>query len=433
MTPEQKTAVANLLKADLTSLSHQRLIELCILYEATPEAHDIFPAALKTELERRFTAAEIAKNDTLYAVLQKKANTYQSAIPLFHQRLLEMAGTVNRDIWFTDNKALFESAIADADVARWLVKQHDILEKCLGNRLALAMLAESTPAATAILSEPTAVALWKNTPDLWDIWPQHAAGMTVIAKSAELTQYIIDTPAALAAVIASDNAMQPLIASATARRVWVDSEVAMTAVAASQTAMTAVAASQTAMTAVVGSEVAMRAVAGSEVAMRAVAGSEVAMRAVAGDEKFMRIVIASSVAMAAIAASETGKRILIAENQILQSHKDALYSMVKQHWTNARSIRLIDGQGGVRYESGNSALAEPNNALIFVCLGSFSTAFQYGRHQLEHPDGSVAALGGYRNQPSTMQAVDGVSFAGAKIKQTVQIGGSYAEVWIPKV
>ena len=157
------------------------------------------------------------------------------------------------------------------------------------------------------------------------------------------------------------------------------------------------------------------------------------MRAVAGDEKFMRIVIASSVAMAAIAASETGKRILIAENQILQSHKDALYSMVKQHWTNARSIRLIDGQEGVRYESGNSALAEPNNALIFVCLGSFSITFQDGRHQLEHPDGSVAALGGYRDQPSTMQAVDGVSFAGAKIKQTVQFGGSYAEVWIPKV
>ena len=207
----------------------------------------------------------------------------------------------------------------------------------------------------------------------------------------------------------------------------------MRAVAGSEVAMRAVAGSEVAMRAVAGSEVAMRAVAGSEVAMRAVAGSEVAMRAVAGDEKFMRIVIASSVAMAAIAASETGKRILIAENQILQSHKDALYSMVKQHWTNARSIRLIDGQGGVRYESGNSALAEPNNALIFVCLGSFSTAFQYGRHQLEHPDGSVAALGGYRNQPSTMQAVDGVSFAGAKIKQTVQIGGSYAEVWIPKV
>ena len=215
MTPEQKTAVANLLKADLTSLSHQRLIELCILYEAAPEAHDIFPAALKTELERRFTAAEIAKNDTLYAVLQKKANTYQSAIPLFHQRLLEMAGTVNRDIWFTDNKELFESAIADADVARWLVKQHDILEKCLRNRLALAMLAASATASSAILTDQNSLALWKNTPDLWDIWPQHREGMTVIAKSAELTQYIIDTPAALTAVVASQTAMTA-VASVTA-------------------------------------------------------------------------------------------------------------------------------------------------------------------------------------------------------------------------
>ena len=453
MTPAQKAAVAAILNTDLSTLDSDRLIELCVIYRAAPDALDTFPAALKAELERRYSSEVIASEDVNFGVLQHMSNQFQSAIPYFHLKLLEMTGTINRDIWFTDNEALFRASIDNAEVAAWLAGQPDILNKCLGNRLALGYIAQSVTAATAILTREEALALWKNAPALWDIWPQHRTGMAVVAKSAELTQYIIDTPAALAAVVASDNAMQPLIASATARRVWVDSEVAMTAVAASQTAMTAVAASQTtmtavaasqtamtavaasqtAMTAVVGSEVAMRAVAGSEVAMRAVAGSEVAMRAVAGDEKFMRIVIASSVAMAAIAASETGKRILIAENQILQSHKDALYSMVKQHWTNARSIRLIDGQGGVRYESGNSALAEPNNALIFVCLGSFSTAFQYGRHQLEHPDGSVAALGGYRNQPSTMQAVDGVSFAGAKIKQTVQIGGSYAEVWIPKV
>ena len=435
MTPEQKAAIAAQLGADLSKLDNDQLIELCVLYRAQPSAHDTFPDALAREITRRFTPAVIKLEGVFYGVLQHFANQFQSAIPRFHAALLEMAGTVNRDIWFTDHEALFRSAIDNDEVAAWLAAkaQEDILNKCLRNRIALGYLAQSQTTATAILANETACALWKDSPDLWQVWPQHTIGMTVIAKSAELTQYIIDTPAALAAVVASDNAMQPLIASATARRVWVDSEVAMTAVAASQTAMTAVAASQTAMTAVAGSEVAMRAVAGSEVAMRAVAGSEVAMRAVAGDEKFMRIVIASSVAMAAIAASETGKRILIAENQILQSHKDALYSMVKQHWTNARSIRLIDGQGGVRYESGNSALAEPNNALIFVCLGSFSTAFQDGRHQLEHPDGSVAALGGYRNQPSTMQAVDGVSFAGAKIKQTVEFGGSYAEVWIPKV
>ena len=405
MTPEQKAAIAAQLGADLSKLDNDQLIELCVLYRAQPSAHDTFPDALAREIIRRFTPAVIKVEGVFYGVLQHFANQFQSAIPRFHAALLEMAGTVNRDIWFTDHEALFRSAIDNDEVATWLVAkaQQDILNKCLRNRLALGYLAQSQTTATAILANETACALWKDAPDLWQVWPQHRTGMAVVAKSAELTRYIIDTAPALAAVIVAEAATRELAASPTAMRT----------VAASKTGMTAAAA--------------------SEVAMRAVAGSEVAMRAVAGDEKFMRIVIASNVAMAAIAASETGKRILIAENQILQSHKDALYSMVKQHWTNARSIRLIDGQGGVRYESGNSALAEPNNALIFVCLGSFSTAYQNGRHQLEHPDGSVAALGGYRNQPSTMQAVDGVSFAGAKIKQTVQFGGSYAEVWIPKV
>ena len=390
MTPEQKTAVANLLKTDLTSLSHQRLIELCILYEATPEAHDIFPAALKTELERRFTAAEIAKNDTLYAVLQKKANTYQSAIPLFHQRLLEMAGTVNRDIWFTDNKALFESAIADADVARWLVKQHDILEKCLHNRLALAMLAESTPAATAILSEPTAVALWKNTPDLWDIWPQHAAGMTVIAKSAELTQYIIDTPAALAAVIASDNAMQPLIASPTARHVWVDSAVAMAAVA------------------------------GSQVAMAAVAGSQVAMAAVA----------ASSTALAEIVQTATGRAALIAHNDNLQAVRQQIYDTIKTGWK--RKVNVYAGSSGAvgaAVPALTNPIKTPENALVFACMG-FSSGWSAGKLELQHPGGSVAMLGtNTRLQPNSMLSVDGITFGGATVINRVAHGYGYFELW----
>ncbi len=400
MTPEQKTAVANLLKADLTSLSHQRLIELCILYEATPEAHDIFPAALKTELERRFTAAEIAKNDTLYAVLQKKANTYQSAIPLFHQRLLEMAGTVNRDIWFTDNKALFESAIADADVARWLVQQRDILEKCLHNRLALAMLAESTPAATAILSEPTAVALWKNTPDLWDIWPQHAAGMTVIAKSAELTQYIIDTPAALAAVIASDNAMQPLIASPTARHVWVDSAVAMAAVA--------------------GSQVAMAAVAGSQVAMAAVAGSQVAMAAVA----------ASSTALAEIVQTATGRAALIAHNDNLQAVRQQIYDTIKTGWKRKVNVYTgASGAVGTTIPGLTNPIKTPENALVFACMG-FLSGWTAGKLELQHPGGSVAMLGtNTRPQPNSMLSVDGITFGGAAVINRVAHGYGYFELW----
>lgn len=389
MTPEQKTAVANILKGDLKTLSHQRLIELCILYEAAPDAHDIFPAALKTELERRFTAAEIAKDDTLYAVLQKKANTYQSTIPLFHQRLLEMAGTVNRDIWFTDNKALFESAIADADVARWLVKQHDILEKCLRNRLALAMLAASATASSAILTDQNSLALWKNTPALWDIWPQHREGMAVLAKSAELVQYIIDTPAALAAVVASDNAMQPLIASATARRVWVDSEVAMTAVAASQTAMTAVAASQTAMTAVA----------------------------------------LSSVALAEIVQTATARTALITHNDNLQAVRQQVYNTVKTSWH--REVNVHGGGSGEPGEEPEltNPIKSPENALVFACLGNYS-GYPNGIHQLKHPDGSIAA----RNPPgrthaTSMVAVDGISFGGASIYVASNYGYSYVELW----
>ena len=380
MTPEQKTAVANLLKADLTSLSHQRLIELCILYEATPEAHDIFPAALKTELERRFTAAEIAKNDTLYAVLQKKANTYQSAIPLFHQRLLEMAGTVNRDIWFTDNKALFESAIADADVARWLVKQHDILEKCLHNRLALAMLAESATASSAILTEQNSLALWKNTPDLWGIWPQHAAGMTVIAKSAELTQYVVDTPAALAAIVASDNAMQPLIASATARRIWID----------------------------------------SSAAMAAVAGSQVAMAAVA----------VSSMALAEIVRTTTARAALIAHNDNLQAVRQQIYDTIKAGWKRKVNVYAgSSGATGAAIPALTNPIKTPENALVFACMG-FLSGWTAGKLELQHPGGSVAMLGtNTRPQPNSMLSVDGITFGGATVINRVAHGYGYFELW----
>ncbi|WP_455001597.1 hypothetical protein [Cardiobacterium hominis] len=405
MTPEQKTAVANILKGDLKTLSHQQLIELCILYEAAPDAHDIFPAALKTELERRFTATEIAKNDTLYAVLQKKANTYQSAIPLFHQRLLEMAGTVNRDIWFTDNKALFESAIADADVARWLVKQHDILEKCLRNRLALAMLAASATASSAILTDQNSLALWKNTPDLWDIWPQHREGMTVLAKSAELVQYVIDTAAALAAVVASDNAMQPLIASATARRVWVDSEVAMTAVAASQTAMTAVAASQTAMTAVAASQTAMTAVAASQTAMTAVASVTAALKTVLKTNDF--------------------RTALMASNTVFQAARAAAYQTVSASgsgWVKQRSLAHY------QVNQLNPTVAAPLG-FVFACLGYYNKPAGPGSI-MTHPGGGEAARAASTRTPTTMASVDGISFNGATFTETGD-GYAYVELWAP--
>ena len=411
MTPEQKAAIAAKLGADLSKLPALQLVKLCLLHRAQPTALDTFPAALAAEITRRYTSEELGKDSTYYSVLQNFANQFQSPISRFHAALLEMAGTVNRDIWFTDHEALFRSAIDNEEVAAWLVAkaQQDILNKCLRNRLALGYLAQSQTSATAILGNETACALWKDAPDLWQVWPQHTTGMTVVAKSAELTQYIIDTPAALAAVVASANAMQALIASPTARRVWVDSEVAMAAVAGSQVAMASVA----------GSQVAMASVAGSQVAMASVAGSQVAMTAVA----------ASSMALAEIVQTATARAALIAHNDNLQAVRQQIYDTVKASWK-----RKVNVNGGSSSSPGVEAtitnpIKSPENALVFACLGHYN-GHTRGVHQLKHPDGSIAAQNPPgRVHPTSMVAVDGISFGGASIYVASNFGYSYVELW----
>lgn len=422
MTPEQKAAIAAKLGADLAPLDNDRLIELCLLHRAQPKALESFPNALTAEINRRFTAAEITRDDVPYSILQHFANQFTGVVPYFHRLMQDMAATVNRDIWFTDNAEAFKAALANEEAAAWLAGQAGILDKCLGNRLALGYIAASTTAATAILTRAEALAQWKNAPALWDIWPQHAAGMQVLAKSAELVQYIIDTAAALAAVLASETAMKAVVAS----------ETAMKTVAASETAMKAVLASETAIKAVVASETAMKAVLASETALKAVLVSETAMKAVVASETAMKAVAASSFALKFIATTDGSRKILMAHNKALQAVRTVMYETVQRGWKKILGTTLRDGQRGEHYDSGNSALTSPANALVFVCLGSYSSSYPGGRHRLEHPDGSISADGGYRDTSQSMIAVDGVSFAGAKVKQTVEYGGSYAEVWAPQ-
>jgi len=395
MTPEQKAAIAAKLGADLATLDSDRLIELCLLHRAQPKALESFPNTLAAEINRRFTAAEITRDDVPYSVLQHFANQFTGVIPLAQRLLHEMAASVNRDIWFTDNAAAFKDVLNNADSAKWLAGQTDVLEKALNNRLALTMIAESETAATAILSQADAVTLWKNAPGLWEIWPQHREGMTVIAKSAELTQYIIDTPAALAAVVASDNAMQPLIASATARRVWVDSEVAMTAVAASQTAMTAVAASQTAMTAV----------AASQTAMTAVASVTAALKTVLKTNDF--------------------RTALMASNTVFQAARAAAYQTVSASgsgWVKQRSQVQDD------VKQLNLTVAAPLG-FVFACLGYYNTPAG-SDSIMTHPGGGEAARAASTRTPTTMASVDGISFNGATFTETGD-GYAYVELWAP--
>ena len=163
---------------------------------------------------RRFTAAEITRDDVPYSVLQHFANQFTGAAPLFQRLMQEMAASINRDIWFTDNAEVFKAALANEEAATWLAGQPDILNKCLQNRLALGYIAQSTITATAILTREEALALWKNAPALWDIWPQHAAGMQVLAKSGELIDYLFSIPAAVTAVQKQPIAIRALASHA---------------------------------------------------------------------------------------------------------------------------------------------------------------------------------------------------------------------------
>ena len=425
MTPAQKAAVAAILNTDLSTLDSDRLIELCVIYRAAPDALDTFPAVLKAELERRYSSEAIASEDVNFAVLQHMANQFQSAIPYFHLRLLEMAGTVNRDIWFTDHEALFRSSIDNTEVAAWLVKQPDILNKCLGNRLALGFLAQSTIAATAILSDEIASAVWKDAPDLWKVWPRHSAGMQVLAKSAELVQYIIDTTPALSAVIAAEPAMQALAASSTAMRIASASGKAMAAVAASEVAMQAVAASEVAMQAVASSEIAMKTIVGNEIAIKAIAGSRVAMKIVAGSELAMRGIASASLALLVILRTDTFRAELIANNTAFQAVRTAMYQTISNPdsgWQRSRAQRE-DGVASLNLTFANPA------GFVFACLGYFSSPT--ASCTLHHPGGAEAAKAGSTPKPSAMTSVDGVSFNGATFTEQGD-GVAYAELWTPK-
>ncbi|MFC2406095.1 MAG: hypothetical protein ACFNTM_00120 [Cardiobacterium sp.] len=421
MTPEQKAAIAAQLGADLSKLDNDQLIELCVLYRAQPSAHDTFPAALSTEIDRRFTPDVIKSAGVFYGVLQHFANQFQSAIPRFHAALLEMAGTVNRDIWFTDHEALFRSAIDNDEVAAWLVAkaQQDILNKCLRNRLALGYIAQSHTTTTAVLGEETACALWKDAPDLWQVWPQHRTGMAVVAKSAELTQYIIDTAPALAAVIVAEAAMREIAAAPTAMRI----------VAASQTGMTAAAASEVAMRAVAASEVAMRVILATAKALTTVINSQTAMTAVAASQTAMTAVAASSIALAEIVQTTTARAALIAHNDNLQAVRQQIYNTIKTSWK-----RKVNVYGGGNSGPGEEAqltnpIKTPENSWVFACLGYYN-GYPQGIHQLKHSGGSIAARNpSGRVHPTSMVAVDGVSFGGASIYIANNYGHSYVELW----
>lgn len=213
MTPDQKNAIKALLSVNLATVSDDRLIELCLLHRSQPDALETFPAALKAEIARRFTGSVIRQRYVAYSVLQNFSNQFESPLPMMAQKLKEMAATVNRDIWFTNNETLFKDALNTADVMAWVVTQDDILTKCLHNTRALGWIAQSEVASTAILTNANALHIWKNTPKLWSTWVQNEVGMKVILKSEELASYLFSVQEAREAVFARSNVLDWVMAS----------------------------------------------------------------------------------------------------------------------------------------------------------------------------------------------------------------------------
>lgn len=404
MTPEQKTAIAAKLGADLTAIASDRLIELALLHRAAPTAQPDFPNRLQAEIVRRFTADAIAQDDVTYSTLQHLADELTGVVPLAQRLLHEMAASVNRDIWFTDNAEAFKDVLNNADAAKWLAGQTDVLEKALNNRLALTMIAESATAATAILSQADAVTLWKNAPGLWEIWPQHREGMNVLAKSGELVQYLIDTAGALPAAMASATAVKALAASTTAMRV----------IAASQTAVDAFLASTDVLNAIDASPVACAAMGGSAIAMGQIAASATILKRIYNHAEW--------------------RKALIENNAVFQAVRETIYKTI-----SASGSGWVKRYSYSQYGSNIPSLNTYFGSYIGLLLARFSKYNLAGtmpadsKTTMLHPGGTLAAAGQDNSalNRTTLDKVDGISFNGATYKNSDAYNHCYVELWNP--
>ncbi len=392
LTQAQKNYIKNQLESDLSKHSDDRLIELCLLHRASPELSVIFAKNLQEELKRRYNETKMREDDVIFSTLLNFSNQFKSPIPLFHYQLQQMAASVHRDIWFSNNEALFRDNIADVEVMDWLLTQPSLLEKCLNNKFGLAWIAQSTNASTKILTHATAVDLWKQSTNLWQIWPQYEAGMTVLSQSSELINYVIANDYMMTAVAASEVAMATVVASETAMAVIVASEAAMTAVAASETAMAVVAASETTMATVVDSEIAITAVTESETAL------------------------------AAVVLSSAAKKVLVAHNTVLQSARETIYETIKTSWVK-KGEQFADPVANV------NPLANTHDGLVFATLGYFSTQNQ--ATTMLHADGTTAATASSTRKPTKLTSIDAVSFKGCTFVETSD-GQVAIEVWAPQ-
>ena len=428
---QQMTAISAQLSVDLSTVTDDRLIELCLLYRSEPDAYRAFADNLKEEIIRRFTAEEIANNDVMFSVIKNFSNNFDPLVG-YQDKFYKLAvtDTDKRDNWFRNNATFFYDVLHSTEPLAWLVTSPEIMGYVAASSVAMSAVVASSVAMSAVAESSVAMTAVVASSVAMSAVAESSVAMTAVVASSVAMSAVAESSVAMSAVAESSVAMSAVVASSVAMSAVVASSVAMSAVAESSVAMSAVVASSVAMSAVAESSVAMSAVVASSVAMSAVAESSVAMSAVVASSVAMSAVAASSVALSAIVKSISARNVLMSNNTVFQSVKAQIYNTVKASWSKQVSVQNSGSTS--QLQAMTSAVANPVGivlAQVFVFDGSGNYT-----QKVTHSNG-VVALNVTRfagsATPSSLSVIDVISFNGVVFTGSASGAYGYAELWIP--
>lgn len=148
-TPEQNVAISALLSIDLSTVTDDRLIELCLLYRAAPSALPAFTVALQAEITRRFTAAEIATNDVMFSVINNFNNQFNPELQ-YKEKMYEFVNAPDQDLWLTQNVTFFENTLGSPERMTWITDEGSVINALSLNTNAMAKVVASSVAMAKI-------------------------------------------------------------------------------------------------------------------------------------------------------------------------------------------------------------------------------------------------------------------------------------------
>ena len=113
ITFSQETAIETLLRVDLSTVTTDRIIELCLLYRSAPTVYPEFKNNLEAEITRRFTAVEIATNDVMFSVIQNFSNQFgtKSVALNFADGVTKLLAAKDKEEWSKDNTKFYQDAL----------------------------------------------------------------------------------------------------------------------------------------------------------------------------------------------------------------------------------------------------------------------------------------------------------------------------------